>query len=131
MLKVPHHGSADYLPEFLERVSPGVSVISSGDEGASDHIHPRATLLGALGRYSRPKLPRPVIFVTELAAFFRFVSRDRLVPARRLRDRALPHRRRAAARLHRVGGAGRARGVRVHGAPRTGRWPEADVTIVN
>ena len=74
VLKVPHHGSADFLPEFLERVSPGVSVISSGDEGPSDHIHPRATLLGALGRYSRPNLPRPVIFVTELAAFFRFVS---------------------------------------------------------
>ncbi len=74
VLKVPHHGSADYLPEFLQRVAPGVSVVSSGDEGASDHIHPRATLVGALGRYARPELPRPVIFITELAAFFRFVS---------------------------------------------------------
>jgi hypothetical protein len=74
VLKVPHHGSADYLPEFLQRVAPGVSVVSSGDEGASDHIHPRATLVGALGRYARPELPRPVIFITELAAFFRFVA---------------------------------------------------------
>ena len=74
VLKVPHHGSADYLPEFLQRVAPGVSVVSSGDEGPSDHIHPRATLVGALGRYARPELPRPVIFITELAAFFRFVS---------------------------------------------------------
>ena len=31
-------------------------------------------MVGALGRYARPELPRPVIFITELAAFFRFVA---------------------------------------------------------
>jgi metallo-beta-lactamase superfamily protein len=69
VLKVPHHGSADFSGAFLQAVSPVVSVISCGDESArKEFIHPRATLLGALGRYSR--VEEPLIFVTELAAFF-------------------------------------------------------------
>jgi hypothetical protein len=73
VLKVPHHGSADYSPAFLERVAPVVSVVSSGDEHeAKEHVHPRATLLGALGRFARPAVAEPVIFVTELAAFFKY-----------------------------------------------------------
>ena len=31
-------------------------------------MHPRATLMGALGKYAR--VPEPLIFVTELVAFF-------------------------------------------------------------
>jgi hypothetical protein len=74
-LKVPHHGSADYSPAFLERVAPVVSVVSSGDEQETkEHVHPRATLLGALGRFARPEVDEPVIFVTELAAFFRILG---------------------------------------------------------
>jgi beta-lactamase superfamily II metal-dependent hydrolase len=70
VLKVPHHGSADFLPEFLERVSPVISVVSSGDENErKEYIHPRANLMGALGRHSR--IEKPLIFVTELVAFFR------------------------------------------------------------
>jgi beta-lactamase superfamily II metal-dependent hydrolase len=69
MLKAPHHGSADFSPAFLDEVKPVVSVISSGDENErKEYIHPRATLVGALGRYSR--VPRPLIFVTEMVAFF-------------------------------------------------------------
>ncbi|HEU0300510.1 MAG TPA: MBL fold metallo-hydrolase [Longimicrobium sp.] len=71
VLKVPHHGSADYSAAFLKTVAPVVSVVSSGDENEqAEHIHPRATLVGALGRYSRPEVEEPVVFVTELAAFF-------------------------------------------------------------
>jgi beta-lactamase superfamily II metal-dependent hydrolase len=70
VLKVPHHGSADFSSAFLEAVSPVVSVVSSGDENAAkEYIHPRATLMGALGRASR--VPEPLIFVTEMVAFFR------------------------------------------------------------
>jgi hypothetical protein len=70
---VPHHGSADYSAAFLERVAPVVSVVSSGDEHeAKEHVHPRATLLGALGRFGRPTVAEPVIFITELAAFFKY-----------------------------------------------------------
>lgn len=69
VLKVPHHGSHDFLPAFMGAVSPVVSVVSSGDESAfTEHIHPRATLMGALGRHSR--VDEPLIFVTELVAFF-------------------------------------------------------------
>lgn len=70
VLKVPHHGSHDLSAAFLKAVNPIVSVISSGDETTtgSDHIHPRAVLLGALGRASRTDLP--LIFCTELSAFF-------------------------------------------------------------
>ncbi len=69
ILKTPHHGSADFDFAFLQEVSPVVSLISSGDESkAKEYIHPRATLMAALGKASR-QTPA-VIFCTELAAFF-------------------------------------------------------------
>lgn len=73
VLKVPHHGSDDFLPEFMAAVSPVVSVVSSGDESArKEYMHPRATLMAALGKHSRD--PEPVVFVTELVAFFEAVG---------------------------------------------------------
>lgn len=73
VFKVPHHGSADYSGSFLQAVAPIVSVISSGDESArKEYIHPRATIVGALGRYSR--IEEPLVFVTELVAFFEMVG---------------------------------------------------------
>jgi beta-lactamase superfamily II metal-dependent hydrolase len=69
VFKVPHHGSAEFFPDFLEAVKPVVSVVSSGDESArKEYIHPRATLVAGLGRHSRQE--EPVIFITELVAFF-------------------------------------------------------------
>jgi hypothetical protein len=73
VLKTPHHGSADFAAAFLQAVSPLVSVISSGDESEQkEYIHPRATLVGALGRYSR--VPEPLVFCTELVAFFKRIG---------------------------------------------------------
>jgi len=70
VLKVPHHGSHDFSSAFLKAVSPGVSVISSGDENEQkEYIHPRANLVGALGKFSRTD--EPLIFITELTAFFK------------------------------------------------------------
>lgn len=72
VLKVPHHGSADFSADMLDAVRAVVSVVSSGDEsGAKEYIHPRAGLVGALGRYSRGTVERPLIYVTEMVAFFR------------------------------------------------------------
>lgn len=72
VLKVPHHGAADYSSDFLSRVSPLVSVVSAGDENErQEYMHPRANLMAALGRCSRLGGADPLIFVTELAAFFR------------------------------------------------------------
>ena len=69
VFKVPHHGSADFSGAFIQAVAPVISVISSGDESArKEYIHPRATIVGALGKYSR--VEEPLIFVTELVAFF-------------------------------------------------------------
>jgi hypothetical protein len=66
---VPHHGSADFLPGFLSSVGALVSVVSSGDESVQkEYVHPRATLVGGLGRHSR--VDQPLVFVTELVAFF-------------------------------------------------------------
>lgn len=71
VLKAPHHGSADFSADFLKAVEPVVSVISSGDESSlKEYIHPHATLMGALGKYSRGAPSEPLIFVTELVAFF-------------------------------------------------------------
>lgn len=73
VFKVPHHGSADFLPQFIGGVAPVLSVISSGDENSrKEYIHPRAPLLGSLGRHSR--IQEPLIFVTELVAFFETVG---------------------------------------------------------
>jgi hypothetical protein len=77
IFKVPHHGSADFSGAFTQAVAPIVSVVSSGDESArKEYIHPRATLIGALGKWSR--VPEPLIFVTELVAFFNVEGWSRL-----------------------------------------------------
>jgi beta-lactamase superfamily II metal-dependent hydrolase len=77
VFKVPHHGSADFSGAFFQMVSPIVSVVSSGDESArKEYIHPRATLMGALGRHSR--VDEPLVFVTELVAFFNLEGWARL-----------------------------------------------------
>ena len=53
----------------LKAMKPVVTLISSGDESSrKEHIHPRATLVGALGRVSRGDIS--LVFCTELAAFF-------------------------------------------------------------
>ena len=87
VFKVPHHGSDDVSRDFIEAVQPLISIISAGDEDARrDYLHPRANLVGLLGRANRGA--EPVIFVTNLAAFdrwagpaFRAVERKgRMVP---------------------------------------------------
>ncbi len=73
VLKVPHHGSADFKSAFLKSVGAAISVVSSGDESSrKEYIHPRANLMGALGRFSR--INEPLIFVTEMVAFFEMVG---------------------------------------------------------
>lgn len=81
VLKAPHHGSADFSPAFLQAVGASVAVISSGDESEKvEYIHPRATLVGALGRYS--PAAEPVILCTEMVAFFK-----RIGPAKDAKER--------------------------------------------
>jgi beta-lactamase superfamily II metal-dependent hydrolase len=85
VLKAPHHGSADFDMEFLKEIGPVVSLISSGDESeAKEYIHPRATLMAALGKASR--MTPSVIFCTELAAFFKTLGyvQDPKDPTRRI-----------------------------------------------
>jgi beta-lactamase superfamily II metal-dependent hydrolase len=86
VFKVPHHGSADFSGAFLQSVAPVVSVVSSGDESArKEFIHPRATLMGALGKYSR--VAEPLVFVTELVAFFNVEGWSRLTDAKKAKQR--------------------------------------------
>lgn len=71
ILKVPHHGSHEFDQAFLDDVNPTVSIVSSGDENAvKEHVHPRASLMAALGIASRR--PLPLVFSTELSAFFAY-----------------------------------------------------------
>jgi hypothetical protein len=61
---------------MFEAVRPVVSVVSSGDENAQkEYIHPRAGLVGALGRYARPTVEKPLVYVTEMVAFFQRLGR--------------------------------------------------------
>lgn len=81
VLKVPHHGSADFSPAMLSAVSPFVSIVSAGDEDTSkDYIHPRAVLVGALGHASR--IDTPLILVTEMVAFFANLSSEEKTAAK-------------------------------------------------
>jgi hypothetical protein len=52
---------------------------------AKKYIHPRATLMGALGRWSR--VPEPLVFVTELVAFFNVEGWSRLSDAKKAKTR--------------------------------------------
>ena len=58
-----HHGSSDFTVDFMKKMKPYVTVISSGDN--ESHAHPRADSIGCAGRYSRGV--RPKVFSTELA----------------------------------------------------------------
>lgn len=58
-----HHGSSDFLTDFMEKVNPYATVISSGDN--ETYAHPRADAIGCAGKYARGD--RPLVFSTELA----------------------------------------------------------------
>ena len=57
-----HHGSSDFLIEFMEELQPYATVISSGDN--KTYAHPRADAIGCAGKYSRGT--RPLVFSTEV-----------------------------------------------------------------
>ena len=86
VMKAPHHGSDDYVEEFFDHIQPVVSIISSGDENPFyEHIHPRACMVGTLGKYSRAGVTRPLIFVTEMSAFFEKIGFAFVTKARRVK----------------------------------------------
>jgi beta-lactamase superfamily II metal-dependent hydrolase len=69
ILKTAHHGSHDFDLGTLRAIAPVVAIVSSGDENVGkEYIHPRATLMAALGKVMRGDTG--IIFSTELAAFF-------------------------------------------------------------
>jgi hypothetical protein len=61
--KACHHGSSDFLVDFLKVVNPHASVFSSGE--GRPHNHPLPDALGAVCRHSRGEIP--LLFSTELA----------------------------------------------------------------
>ena len=61
--KACHHGSSDFLVDFLKQVSPYATVFSSGEDRLHDHPLPDA--LGSVSRHSRGEFP--LLFSTELA----------------------------------------------------------------
>ena len=82
ILKVPHHGSADFDLRLLKEISPVISLISSGDESSrKEYIHPRATLMGALGKVARNDVS--LVFCTELAAFFELRGMSQTLDAKK------------------------------------------------
>ncbi len=58
-----HHGASDFSVEFMSKLRPYATVISSGDN--ESYSHPRADAIGCAGKYSRGTLPK--VFSTELA----------------------------------------------------------------
>ena len=47
----PNADSADFSVDFMKKLNPVATVISSGDK--ESHAHPRAEAVGYAGRYSR------------------------------------------------------------------------------
>jgi hypothetical protein len=83
ILKVPHHGSHEFDFAALKAIRPVVAIISSGDESArKEYIHPRATLMAAVGMAMRG--PTGILLCTELAAFFE--ARNEAYERKRLVD---------------------------------------------
>lgn len=76
VFKANHHGSQDFTEDFLNAVQPWATVISSGDE--PDYGHPRAVLLGSLGRYAPSKIKRPLTFSTEIVRTFKEIKAKQL-----------------------------------------------------
>jgi len=72
VFKANHHGSQDFTSAFLNAIKPWASVVSSGD--SPDYGHPRAVLLGSLGRHAPSNMDRPLVFSTEIAATFKEIS---------------------------------------------------------
>jgi beta-lactamase superfamily II metal-dependent hydrolase len=69
VVKAPHHGSHEFALTALAAMKPVVALVSSGDESAfKEYIHPRATLMAALGQVMRGQTG--IVLCTELAAFF-------------------------------------------------------------
>lgn len=57
-----HHGSSDFMTDFMAALQPYATVISSGDN--KTYAHPRADAIGCAGKYSRGE--RPLVFSTEV-----------------------------------------------------------------
>jgi hypothetical protein len=118
VFKVPHHGSADFSGGFIERVSPLISVVSSGDESAKkEFIHPRSTIMGALGKHSR---------INERQGPWRVL---RLQP-HGVRHREDADERPADAGLHRQRQGGHEGGVRVPAGQQRGAGAGPDIARV-
>ena len=58
-----HHGASEFTLDFMAKVNPFATVISSGDN--ESYSHPRADAIGCAGKYSKSN--RPLVFSTELA----------------------------------------------------------------
>lgn len=58
-----HHGASDFSIEFMDKIKPYATVISSGDN--ESYAHPRADAIGSAGKYSKGALPK--VYSTELA----------------------------------------------------------------
>jgi hypothetical protein len=68
--KACHHGSDDVSYDFLQRLRPAVTVISSGDNEGHDHPRPSIVAASATTGYfhqHNDELVTPLIFSTELA----------------------------------------------------------------
>jgi beta-lactamase superfamily II metal-dependent hydrolase len=87
VFKANHHGSSDFSEKFMRRIQPWITVISSGDE--PDYGHPRANLLGAVGRYASNTAEMPLVFSTEIAATFKSVEVSSLATGARLYEKSI------------------------------------------
>jgi beta-lactamase superfamily II metal-dependent hydrolase len=71
IFKANHHGSDKFNPTFLEKISPSISIVSSGHY--QNFGHPRAILLGSLGKLQNLNTPS-LLFCTQLIGRYKKVG---------------------------------------------------------
>ncbi|HEY7534436.1 MAG TPA: MBL fold metallo-hydrolase, partial [Thermodesulfobacteriota bacterium] len=69
IFKANHHGSEDFSKDFLDTIRPSIGVVSSGIQ--PDYAHPRAVLLGCMGKYTNEKTERPILFSTKISVGYK------------------------------------------------------------
>lgn len=81
--KACHHGSHDVSYEFLEKMEPAVTVISSGDNEGHDHPRPEIVAASATTGFlqrdtSSDQIITPLVYSTELARSVSFGNASKL-----------------------------------------------------
>ena len=80
--KACHHGSDDCSFEFLSQLSPGATIISSGDNEGHNHPRPKTVAASALTGHKtilNDQIITPLIYSTEIARSYKISRLEKIL----------------------------------------------------